>query len=230
MPAKTVDSKPGLALKVLRQSRSISYVLYDANKFKEFIQEMVKSEFYEGQTKSLIEDSINESILGYIKVSPYVGGAFGAKEVQESAAERGYGPLMYDIAMSQNKGLMADRNSVSDNAEKVWDRYMLRSDVTNLPLDDVEDPQTSTPDDDAELHAPIKTREKNKRNLKNNVSIDRAFFMKNGGPNVNGLITNDRHAVYFLQDGFDVSEEVFNDIVLENLTKFFRRTYDKRTA
>ena len=39
-------------------------------------------------------------------------------------AGKGLGPLLYDIAIEASGGLMADRTSVSGEAEAVWDKYM----------------------------------------------------------------------------------------------------------
>ena len=67
-----------------------------------------------------------------------------------SSAKHGWGPLLYDIAIewaTQNGGgLISDRGSVSDAAQKVWNYYMgNRSDVTAHQLDDLEN--TLTPEE-----------------------------------------------------------------------------------
>jgi len=58
-----------------------------------------------------------------------------------SSAEKGYGPLMYDIAFSfaGNDGMMSSRASVSDAARKIWNfNYTTRKDdfeIIRLPPD-----------------------------------------------------------------------------------------------
>ena len=57
--------------------------------------------------------------------------------------EKGYGPLLYDVAMEiatiQAGGLVADRTIVSDDAYNVWDYYdNKRSDVKIIQLDNPE--------------------------------------------------------------------------------------------
>jgi hypothetical protein len=77
-------------------------------------------------------------IVGFIRVLP---SDFSPKvwEVKGSAAEKGYGPIMYDIAMSlvSPNFLMADRSVVSPDARKVWkymyDHRMAEYDVVDLP-------------------------------------------------------------------------------------------------
>ena len=60
--------------------------------------------------------------------------------VSFSEAEKGYGPLLYDVAMEvatiKGGGMVADRVSVSNDAYKIWDYYMKkRSDVNYSQLD-----------------------------------------------------------------------------------------------
>ncbi len=52
-------------------------------------------------------------------------------EIKLSNANKGYGPLLYELAMSATNGgwLMSDRKSVSDKAVHVWNRMFERSDV-----------------------------------------------------------------------------------------------------
>ena len=59
----------------------------------------------------------------------------GAWNVANSDADRGWGPMLYDIAIewaTQNaNGLMSDRSSVEQEAKNVWDFYLKnRKDVT----------------------------------------------------------------------------------------------------
>ena len=60
----------------------------------------------------------------------------GAYEVTMSAAESGFGPLLYQAAMSI-KGpnfIMADRTMVSDAALNIWKKFFNREDVVKEPL------------------------------------------------------------------------------------------------
>ena len=54
-------------------------------------------------------------------------------QVTLSAAEHGYGPLMYDIAMSGRR-VMPDRVDVSADAAALWRHYERRDDVGKEPL------------------------------------------------------------------------------------------------
>jgi len=73
---------------------------------------------------------------------PYrsLGPCGGAMIVGWSSVQKGWGPLLYDIAIeyaTQNaNGLIADRDAVSPDALKIWDYYLnSRSDVKAIQLD-----------------------------------------------------------------------------------------------
>ena len=75
------------------------------------------------------------------------GNCGGAFMVGSSGAMKGWGPLLYDVAMEyatmRGGGLMPDRAMVSDEAKRVWDYYLKnRSDVTAHQLDNLEDELT----------------------------------------------------------------------------------------
>ena len=68
---------------------------------------------------------------------------FNAMMVAYVEAKKGYGPLLYDVAMEiatmKAGGLVADRTIVSDDAYDVWDYYVNeRSDVEIIQLDNPE--------------------------------------------------------------------------------------------
>lgn len=73
----------------------------------------------------------------------------GVWEVADSVAWPGYGPLLYDIAIEiaskYGKGLTSDRNTVSSNAQKIWDYYLNnRRDIKHSQLDNPENELTVT--------------------------------------------------------------------------------------
>ena len=63
-------------------------------------------------------------------------------------ATHGWGPMLYDVAMERvgDRGLMADRDSLSADAFAVWEKYMERGDVQKKQLDDEEN--TLTPEEE----------------------------------------------------------------------------------
>jgi hypothetical protein len=86
--------------------------------------------------------------LGTISAQKYEGGeanCMGAYMINWSLVEeRGWGPLLYDLAMelatSKGSGLMSDRNNVSYQAQNVWRYYMKnRGNVEQVQMDDWDD-------------------------------------------------------------------------------------------
>jgi len=72
-----------------------------------------------------------------------------------AAANHGWGPLLYDVAIEwatkNGGGLISDRGSVSDDAQGVWNYYMhSRDDVTAHQLDDLANTRTPTEDDNCD--------------------------------------------------------------------------------
>lgn len=94
------------------------------------------------------------------------GDCLDAWMVASSGAKRGWGPLLYDIAMEWatnfGGGLMADRSSVSSSAYGVWDYYMNnRSDVEVEQLDMPQDWFENGPQDDCKQGSTWKWLAKN---------------------------------------------------------------------
>ena len=98
------------------------------------------------------DDTVYGSISIYdIQSDPDYGNCGGAMMVGRSYAASGWGPLLYDVAIewaTQNAGgLIADRGTVSDEAQRVWSYYERnRNDVTAHQLDDLNN--TLTPEDE----------------------------------------------------------------------------------
>ena len=113
---------------------------------------------------------------------------WGAKEIEFTAARSGYGPMMYDIAMADVGGLIADRGSVSDDARGIWSFYKnKRPDVEKKQIDDYRNPSTKTKKDDGERHEE-----------EPGDSLDYAYFLKNG-PDVSMLKANHEAALPMLK-------------------------------
>ena len=82
-----------------------------------------------------------------------------------SGAQKGWGPLLYEVALewaSQNGGgLASDRRSVSKQAAAVWDKYLQRADVVKKQLDalnrDVEKLTPEDPTDDCLQNSAIRS-------------------------------------------------------------------------
>tara|TARA_R110000744_G_scaffold229533_3_gene347563 strand:+ start:1321 stop:1935 length:615 start_codon:yes stop_codon:yes gene_type:complete len=105
-------------------------------------------------------EGLGANALGRIGImthskNPEEGPCFGAWKVIAVEAVRGWGPLLYDIAMEyatmKGGGLMADREEVTPMARKIW-RYYLnnRDDVISHQLDDLENTLTPSEEDNCD--------------------------------------------------------------------------------
>lgn len=139
--ASTQAASQGLALYRKGTGVSVVYVLYNPAKLAEQIP--------------LWRDAggdLSQVVYGYLDVRPHKSDCWGAGEIKFSAAQKGYGPLMYELAMSDFEGgLMSDRNSTSDAARKVWKTYNQRADVQKKPFDDPKNPKTPPKVDDCKF-------------------------------------------------------------------------------
>ena len=138
--AATTQNAAGANLALMRrQSGSqTAYVLYAPA----VVEQMLTS-------GNIDASEISKAIYGYISILPHQGEAWNAGEVKLSAAQKGYGPLMYQYAMSDFAGgLFPDRGSTSQAARGVWQKYAARADVEKKPFDNPAQPKTPDKIDD----------------------------------------------------------------------------------
>ena len=117
------DAGNDLALCVEQKHNMINLVLYRYEAFKKDLEEGYSSKTLKKHVVAMLfamQRDFNNPFF----------------EVQLTAAEKGWGPFMYDKAMSLVGGLMPDRFSITPAAKKIWDHYYHdRSDVKVTPLD-----------------------------------------------------------------------------------------------
>jgi TfoX/Sxy family transcriptional regulator of competence genes len=123
--AKTIQEleKENLALLITDDAGDLMFVLYEPSK--------MQSAFDKYSKYALIY-----AIKGMMAIRKNEKGNF--YHVLRVAANRGYGPTLYDVAMSRIKPLplAADRNSTSEDAQRVWE-YMYherQKDFNLIPL------------------------------------------------------------------------------------------------
>ena len=113
------------------------YMLTEAAKGPEDLPDNIYVTIREGESitvhyadylgRRLVPDK-GAGIYGYVEIESYnKEPCLGAYMVIGSLATRGWGPMLYDLAMeyaSKNgSGLMSDRQGVSEEAYLVWKRY-----------------------------------------------------------------------------------------------------------
>jgi hypothetical protein len=85
----------------------------------------------------------------------YRGNCDEAFVVGVATADDGWGPLLYDVAIEQatisGNGLTSDRESVSPDAQRVWNYYLNnRADVEEHQLDSLDNQLTPTDEDNCD--------------------------------------------------------------------------------
>lgn len=103
----------------------------------------------------LINALLKNKSVGKILLNLPTDECVGAFEVGYIEANKGFGPLLYDIAIEYStqygEGLVSDRKSVSSSSKNVWNFYMKqRSDVNKEQLDDLKNTLTPSEDDNCE--------------------------------------------------------------------------------
>lgn len=134
----------GLALLRKQNSHGVEYILYDPETFMRMAKGVPSDE--------LTGLDPTDVIVGYLDVRPHKGDCWDAAEIKFSAAQKGYGPLMYELAMSDFGKIMSDHGAGSSgSARGVWQKYDQRADVKKLPFDDVKNPKTPPKNDDCKM-------------------------------------------------------------------------------
>jgi len=240
--AKTVEQATagGFALYVTQggPNMGVNIVLYDPSILISSLHarfEKVKGDRVEGGDDDLFDlvfgsnlfDAIDAPIvLGMISMKPDRNdGCWNASVISLSAAEPGYGPMMYDIALktSPSGKLAPDRQSVTSDAEGVWKYYHdQRADVDFEHFDDVYDPKTTPKEDDCTLHEPYA----------GDHWLDGAYSMRGGGRDVSELKSRHTAAMTRLIDeseslGIPISQSIAEGTVLMLADKYFESAYGR---
>lgn len=142
----TAAASQGLALFRSQNAGKVEYILYDGEAFLFETKDLPADE--------LVFTSIDpgEIIYGYLVVSPHQGECWDAAEVKYAAARKGFGPLMYEMALADFGSIMSDHGVGSSNAARnVWKKFSNRSDIIAKPFDDIKEPHTPPKEDDCRL-------------------------------------------------------------------------------
>jgi hypothetical protein len=109
----------------------------------------------------LYELGYNDAIKGKVHITPMgpddLAACAGAYQVKWASATKGWGPLLYDIAIEyatiHGNGLISDREEVSDKARPVWNYYLnKRGDVESHQLDDTHNTLTPEEEDNCDQY------------------------------------------------------------------------------
>ncbi len=171
----------GTAVIVVKTGEDVSVIAYDP---KQLIDDVIRGVKSGDDPIDSVEKNGTAAIIGIVSMHPAgekEGPCHGAYVVQAAAARKGYGPMLYDLALSLGRPVVPDRTSVSPAARKVWDRYVTRSDVTKTPLDNKDNPQTPNTEDDC-------------LSFEEATSALNYAFSKKGSAGLSGLADNNKRA------------------------------------
>ena len=134
-----VSVKQAISEKLAAYTNQGAIILYNPEMAANNINDNIQQDY-------AIEDIITfeGAIVGYVNTEPNDYCGTNTYEVKNSAALSGYGPLLYDMALSHiyPNYLTADRSSVSTKAQKVWDYYFYnRNDVNKVLITSIYDPE-----------------------------------------------------------------------------------------
>jgi len=163
-------------------------------------------------------EEITHSILGVVETEKWDGSPCNnvGNVINATAAEKGWGPLLYDVALSiSNGGLMPDRGSVSSKASSVWNYYdKKRGDVKSIPLDNEDDPKTPSPKDDCPF-------------VKGPEYVNKVYKMTGSGVNVGDLARNHNVFIEQMKKNYkEASKEAVESMVARSALQFFTSKYD----
>lgn len=125
---------------------NLNQVLQDAiDRMVEHQLEIVYN-MYSNKLRIMIKDKVSGKTVGILKADkadpewdgPCWGGYIvGWAKVEPTHRGTGLGALLYDVALELvgSRGLMADRNSVSEDAIRNWNYFHSRPGYENKPLD-----------------------------------------------------------------------------------------------
>tara|TARA_B100000700_G_scaffold298049_1_gene363522 strand:+ start:263 stop:1042 length:780 start_codon:yes stop_codon:yes gene_type:complete len=131
-----------------------NYVKFASSRIKKY-QPSITPDNLESELINEFPGIIASISVGAIILHTPIYPCNNAEEIKVVAAWPGYGPAIYDLAMSISKnGIFADRRSVSPKARKVWDYYFeKRPEIEKKMLDDFKAKYTPEDNDDCQPSA-----------------------------------------------------------------------------
>jgi len=222
---KTAAQRAGLALYIGMIRDTKYYMLYDPIMFVNICGKSKRNDVKVDNITDVDMASFKEAIYAMISVHPHDLNPYSAATVQASAANKGYGPLLYDIVMANEKGLMSDRDSVSQSARKVWSYYKnKRKDVEAKLIDDEDRPRTKTKKDDGVVYYDLMLDDDDEEAVLAGIRDNplNYVYVASKKPNIDKLIKNHQRAIDRARaEGMKGTDVHFKNTFYEMASEFF---------
>lgn len=206
-------SPEGLALHVGMKGKWTLLVMWDPAALIDIISKLPEKHAYPKDVSDTLLNIVEQWVLAMITLGDEMPkDHWGGREVISSGARKGYGPAIYDLAMSMFGPLYSDRQSVSPSAQNIWDFYMKRGDVKRLPFDDIQDPKTPPREDDSEIY-PEKP------------SLNAAYMLKSQHASTRALLDKNNTAVKVVAEMLQWDVGQVRELLLSAGDEFFGVKY-----
>lgn len=208
----------GLALGIYQKnSDDRQLVLWDPNELLKLVtayKEKHKINYLPKSAYVEFLDILDKWIVGTLTLAPQDNeNHWHGSEVVASAAKKGFGPAMYDIAMNVAGTIYSDRTSVSSSAKNIWHHYYSdRGDVKVLPFDDIKNPKTPSPEDDGNIDK-----------HPNDKILNAAY--KGNGISASKLISKHNLSLQLLANETDWDTDIFDKLILNAGMEYFHNRY-----
>jgi hypothetical protein len=140
----------GFALSIMKSGTTTRLVLYQPTKLQQICQEMAKQpEHLRFDAKlDAVLYMLDNPVVGFIRINSEECGLI----LLNSAAIKGYGPMMYDITLAYagKTGIIPDRQSVSPAARNIWKYYATKrqKEIKIFPISEDDECATHQNDED----------------------------------------------------------------------------------
>lgn len=140
----------GFALSIMKSGTTTRLVLYHPTGLQQICQEMDKQPKQLGFDAKLdaVLYMLNNPVVGFVRINSEECGLI----LLNSAAIKGYGPMMYDAALAYagKTGIIPDRQSVSPAARNIWKYYATKrqKEIKVFPISEDDECATYQNDED----------------------------------------------------------------------------------
>lgn len=176
------------------------------------------------KTKIINEDQIDlNGFIAYGRIEKEFDTPYKAYNTSYTVAINKYGAFLYDtlLALSDKKGLCPDRGVVSKHAKDVWEYYFTKrlDELIVKPIDDIDDPITSSKIDDGYVHEPDPLA----YDFSNRNFIDYVYYFKNPKEYLKDIPKLKTRHENFINNEMQYTGNFYNDLEISAIDFFIKQ-------